>query len=261
MSPSNDDGAAFARDGHVLIRGLLARQDVARHRAVIGNVVAEVSARGDVQDRIDDYSKLFTQVTNVWRLSEDARAVVFDRRFAARAAELLGVSAVRLYHDQALFKPAGADRTPWHQDRYYWPLDTDRTVTMWLALVDIDREMGLMSFASGSHRTTDGLGDLVISDATDQRLQKIISERAWPVSHTPAMKAGDATFHAGATIHSAGANRSARTREVLTVIYFADGARVSEPANENQRTDLAVFLPGLRPGEEAASELNPILYP
>jgi hypothetical protein len=36
---------------------------------------------------------------------------------------------------------------------------------------------------------------------------------------------------------------------------------VSVPANENQRTDLAVFLPGVKPGEEAASELNPVLYP
>ena len=27
--------------------------------------------------------------------------------------------------------------TPWHQDQFYWPLDTDRTITMWMPLVDV----------------------------------------------------------------------------------------------------------------------------
>ena len=261
MSLSSEAVAAFDRDGHVLIRGLCPPDEVERHRAAIAGVVASVIAAGDTQQRIDDYSKLFTQVTNIWRLSDAARDVVFDRRCAATAAALLGVPSVRLYHDQALFKPPGAARTPWHQDRYYWPLETDHTVTMWLALTDISEDMGLMTFASGSHRGVGALGDLVISDETDERLTRIIGEQQWAVTHTPPIKAGDATFHAGATIHSAGANTSPRVREVLTVIYYAADARVSVPANENQVTDLAVFLPGVRPGELAASALNPILHP
>ena len=261
MSPSSDEIAAFARDGHALIRGLCGEESLRGYREDIRNVVAEVSSRGDSQQRIDDYSKLFTQVTNVWRLSDPLRAIVFDRGFAATAAALLAVPSVRLYHDQALFKPPGSSRTPWHQDRYYWPLDTDRTVTMWLALVDIDDNMGGMTFASTSHRDARELGDLVISDQTDERLRKVIGERRWPVVDTPRMRAGDATFHAGATIHSARANESSRVREVLTVIYYDADARATNPANENQRTDLAVFLPGVRPGEPAASHLNPVLYP
>jgi ectoine hydroxylase-related dioxygenase (phytanoyl-CoA dioxygenase family) len=211
------------------------------------------------QGRIDDYSKLFTQVTNIWRMNDAARRIVFDRRFASVAAQLLGVDSVRLYHDQALFKPPGADRTPWHQDRYYWPLDTDRTVTMWLPLVDVDEAMGPMIFASGSHRA-DGLGDLMISSETDRRLTKLIAERGYKIASAP-VRLGDATFHLGGTLHSAGANRSLHVREVLTVIYLASGTRVAEPANENQRVDLDAFLPGVRPGEEAASEMNPVLYP
>ena len=249
----------FQRDGHALVRGLASPEEIGAYRPAIEEVVAEVQRRGDAQERIDDYSKLFTQVTNVWRLSDAARAIVFNPRFAAAAAELLGVPAVRLYHDQALFKPPGAGRTPWHQDRYYWPLDTDLTVTMWLPLVDVTEEMGPMIFATGSHRAG-SLGDLSISDNTDLKLETIIAERLWPVWSEP-VKMGDATFHLGGTLHSAGANRSKRTREVLTVIYYAAGTRVAQPANDNQRIDLDVFLPGVRPGEEAASELNPVLYP
>ena len=248
---------AFERDGHVLVRNIATREQIAGYRPVIRESVERM--RDEKQGRIDDYSRLFTQVTNIWRTSEAAKQIVFNRHFAGVAAEILGVPSVRLYHDQALFKPGGADRTPWHQDRYYWPLDTDRSVTMWLPLLDVDEEMGPMIFASGSNRLRN-LGDLMISDDTDRRLSKLIAEEKLPIWTQP-LRAGDATFHAGGTLHSAGANRSTRTREVLTVIYFAAGTRVAPPANDNQRVDLEVFIPGARPGDEAKSEMNPVLFP
>ena len=253
MSAAED----FRRDGHVVVRGIASRKEIESFRPVIEDVVHSMARREDRQGRIDDYSRLFTQVTNIWRLSDAAREIVFTRRFAEVAADLLGTSSVRLYHDQALFKPAGADRTPWHQDRYYWPLDTDKTVTMWLPLVDVNEEMGPMTFASGSHRAN-GLGDLAISAETDRRLAALIAERGWTIARSP-IRAGDATFHLGGTLHSAGANRSQQTREVLTVIYYAADARVATPSNENQRVDMEVFFPGLKPGDIAASPLNPVL--
>ena len=258
VAPQAQRAAAFRRDGHVVIRDIAPSDELAAIRPVIQRVVREVASKEDKQGRIDDYSKLFTQVTNVWRVDGDARRVVFNRKFASCAAQLLGVSSVRLYHDQALFKPPGAGRTPWHQDRYYWPLDTDRTVTMWLPLVDIDDEIGPMRFASGSQLARD-LGDLAISEDVDRRLADEVARRGWPVVDAP-VRAGDATFHAGGTIHSAGANRSNRVREVLTIIYFAEGTRVAEPANPNQRVDMEVFIPGAKPGDLAASELNPVVY-
>ncbi len=257
--PTEQTVPGFRRDGHVVVRGIASAPEIESYRPVLEQVVEEVAKKDDRQGRIDDYSKLFTQVTNAWRVSAAARRIVFSRHFASVAARLLGVPSVRLYHDQALFKPSGAGRTPWHQDRYYWPLDTDLTVTMWLPLVDVGDEMGPMTFASGSHRAK-GLGDLAISDDVDRHLASLIAERGWPVVTAP-LRAGDATFHAGGTLHSAGANRSDRVREVLTVIYFANGTRVAEPANPNQRVDLEVFIPGTKVGDEAASELNPVLYP
>ena len=37
--------------------------------------------------------------------------------------------------------------------------------------------------------------------------------------------------------------------------------RVSEPANDHQRDDLRKWLPGLAPGDGAASATNPRLWP
>jgi hypothetical protein len=251
--------SSFARDGHACLPNLVSREELDAFRPALAAVVHAVDGAADRQGRIDDYSRLFIQVTNVWRLDPLARRIVFARRFAGVAARLLGVPSVRLYHDQALFKPAGSGRTPWHQDQWYWPLATDRTVTMWLALVDVAEEMGRVRFAAGSHRAT-SLGNAGISEGNDRRLAALIEERGWPEVSAP-LDAGDASFHIGGLLHSAGANTSDRVREALTVIYYADGTRAAEPANENQRVDLEVFLPGVKPGELAASALNPILYP
>ena len=253
-----EDIAAFLRDGHVRVRGLASRTEVEAYRPAIRRVLDAVAARHDTQGRIDDYNRLFTQVTNAWRLDESVRAFVFARRFARVAARLMGVKGVRLYHDQALFKEPGGEPTPWHRDQYYWPLDSGDMVTMWIALVDVSREMGPMTFASGSHRAAD-VPSLPIGADSDATLASYVAAKGFPRAGQ-ALAAGDATFHSGRTLHSAGPNRSAARREVMTVIYFADGARLRAPENPFQETDARVFLPGVKPGDPAASELNPLLY-
>ena len=47
----------------------------------------------------------------------------------------------------------------------------------------------------------------------------------------------------------------------MTVIYFADGLRATQPDHGFRWHDLRTWLPGVEPGEPAASPLNPRLYP
>jgi len=62
------------------------------------------------------------------------------------------VDGVRIYHDQALFKEPGGGFTPWHADQYYWPLETDKTITAWMPLQSIPLTMGPLEFSAGRHR-------------------------------------------------------------------------------------------------------------
>ena len=73
------------------------------------------------------------------------------------------------------------------------------------------------------------------------------------------MKAGDATFHAGWTLHSAPGNQSPNMREVMTIIYMADGAKVTEPKNKNQEADRERWLMSKAIGTLIDSPLNPVL--
>jgi len=256
---SADQIQSFRRDGHILLRGVAPKEEIELLRPAIIQAMEPVVRGKDRQGRLDDYSSLFTQVTNVWRMSEVVRRFIFAQRFARIAAELMGVDGVRLYHDQVLFKPPGGRPTPWHVDHYYWPLETEHTITMWMPLVDLRREMGSMVFASGSHK----LGKITerpISEESQEFFERLISQNGFRrVSYE--LKAGDATFHSGRVLHSAHANNSSTTREVITIIYYADGTRLLAPDNEHRKVDMEVFHPGQKPGEIAASELNPVLWP
>jgi hypothetical protein len=256
---SGEMAAEFRRNGHILLRGVASAAEVAAYRDVILAARDRYGAERTPLEERDTYGKAFLKGMNLWPKDDGVRRFVLARRFAQIAADLLGVDGVRVYHDQALVKEPGGGITPWHQDQHYWPLDTDNTLTMWMPLVDVSPEMGTMHFASGSHR--DGyLGDLPISDDSERQLDAYIRSRGYRVVPGVAMRAGDATFHYGWTLHGAPGNSTPRPREVMTVIWFAHGARVVEPGNANRRRDLERWLPGLKPGDLAASELNPLVF-
>ena len=143
-------------------------------------------------------------------------------------------------------------------------MDTPHTITMWMPLVDITHEMGGLNFASGSQH--DGYLGEGISDDSQAFYDDVIARRGFPVvSHAHqrgGLKAGDATFHNGWTLHSAPANNSERARRVMTVVYFADGVRTfADMGNPHREYDFKAFMPGVVPGELAASPMNPVLYP
>ncbi len=259
-SVSDQEVESFRKNGHVLIPGILDQEEIAYYRGVINSATtAHNTETRRLEDR-DTYGKAFLQVMNLWEVDPAVANFTLARRFGKIAADLLGVDAVRIYHDQALYKEPGGGHTPWHQDQYYWPLDTHHTVTMWMPLVDITEDMGMLTFASGSHKT-DFEGDVAISDESEEMFQEMVKRKGLEVTRAKTMRAGDATWHYGWTFHAAPGNQTSdKMREVMTVIFFADGAKITEPRNQFQRADLERWLRNHPVGSEAASDLNPLVY-
>jgi len=254
-----EQAESYRANGHVLLRGVCSPEEIAAYRQVLVDAAKRYNTESRPMEQRDTYARAFLQIMNLWENDAECRRFVFAKRFAKIAADLMGVDAVRLYHDQALFKEPGGGHTPWHQDQYYWPLDTNNTVTMWMPLVDATEEMGTMTFASRSHQ--EGfLGHLEISDESEAKFREFIAGRGYPLNASGAMKAGDATFHSGWTLHSAPGNATSTTREAMTIIFFADGTRLLEPDNKNRWNDLERWHPGQKPGELAGSPLNPVLF-
>ena len=256
---SREAVAAYHRDGHVSLRDVADRQTVERFApAIRRTALAHVRETRPLRER-DTYGRAFLQVGSLRLMDGECATFVTAQRFAEVAARLMGVDGVRVYNDQALFKEPGGGHTPWHQDQVYWPLDTDSMITMWMPLVDVSEDMGSMSFVSGSFRYGD-LGPLVISDASQDAYEAWIRDHHRAVATHGALRAGDATFHAGWTLHSAPANPTSVVREVMTVIYFADGARLLEPTTASRANDLRLLFPGQAPGDLPHDTLHPLVY-
>jgi ectoine hydroxylase-related dioxygenase (phytanoyl-CoA dioxygenase family) len=119
-------------------------------------------------------------------------------------------------------------------------------------------EMGPLAFSATSHRYAIGR-NLEISDDSEQKISKALLERGLPLDDAP-FDLGEVSFHYGWTFHRAGPNVSKLPRKVMTIIYMEDGCRVTEPKYKAQENDLRSWLPGLKPGDVAASQLNPLLY-
>ncbi|MEH6993535.1 phytanoyl-CoA dioxygenase family protein [Neobacillus drentensis] len=249
----------YQKNGHVCLRGLASSEEVSIYGKAIREVVKELNYQNRPIHERTTYGKAFIQIGNVWEKSEIVQRFVMARRFAKAAAELMGVDGVRIYHDQALFKEPSGGHTPWHQDQIYWPFDTDKTITMWMPIVPITEEMGSMTFASGSQKSG-YVSKIEISDESHRTLEQYIEGKGFEKVTYGAMDAGDATFHAGWTMHNAPGNPTDRMREVMTIIYYADDSIAAEPDSNARKNDLAQWLPGVKPGEVAASHLNPQVY-
>ena len=246
----------YVDNGYLKLKNVLSPELIEHYRRVIHDRVADLSRDALPIDQRDTYGKAFLQIMNLWTRSAEVKEFVFGKRLARIAADLMGATGVRLYHDQALYKEAGGGITPWHADQYYWPVDSDRTITVWIPLQATPREMGPLIFSEKSHRLQLGR-DLEISDESEMTLKRALE--TFSIENSDYDR-GDVSFHAGWTFHRAGANTTDRPREVMTMIYMDESIRLTPPKNKNHLTDMERWMPGLKAGDRLGSPLNPVLY-
>lgn len=250
---------AFRRDGFIKLRDVFDAETLRHYGDEITKLTLAHNKYKDVPlEQRSTYAKAFIQVTNLWRMSAIAREFSLSPRIARIAAELLEVSGVRLWHDQALYKEAGGGFTPWHVDQQYWPMSSDRCVTAWIPLQAVEMNMGPLSFGIGSHKI-DIARTMEISDDSERYIQEEVERRAIAECFEP-YAMGEVSFHLGWTLHRAGPNTSTTPRRVHTVIYMDENMRLSTTMTANQRVDWEAFSPSTKPGEVMRDALNPALW-
>jgi ectoine hydroxylase-related dioxygenase (phytanoyl-CoA dioxygenase family) len=257
MGLDASDRASFEANGYVVVRGLLAPDELARFGAAVDRGVAQRSA-GDPRPlgERSRYEQSFRQCMNLWEDCADVRPLTFHQAIGAAAAELLGVPVVRLWHDQALYKEPGGRGTDPHHDQAYWPLAETNTVTAWIAFDGADLESGCMGYVPGSHRFGERRPFPDIFTGSGFDLEKGAEARGIPPRFEP-VEPGDVAFHHGLTIHCAQPNRSQRTRRTHTMIYFADGTRRRRANFSHPCVDRA----GIAVGAPVASAVTPVAWP
>lgn len=250
--------AQYRAMGYVKLKNLLSRDTIAWMNELISAEVQRLNTQHLPMAERDTYGKAFLQIMNIWTRSEAVKRIVFSKRLASVAAQLMQVEGVRLYHDQALYKEPGGGHTPWHADQYYWPLAGENTVTAWIPLQDTPLEMGPLEFSAGSDKLVQGRS-LKISDESESLIEDLLRNSALP-HRIEAFEAGEVSFHKGWLYHRAGANRTGQMRSVMTMIYMDRDIKLKTPENDNQVNDWNTWCPGAKVGEVVATPLNPILF-
>lgn len=247
----------FAANGYVKLKRVLSPGATLRLRAALSDRLAtlfDTALDGGAPQR-------FLSAEMLWLEDPLIRRYVLSPRIAGICAQLLDVPAVRLYHDNVLSKEPGCGRTPWHYDDHHFPLDTHDVVTAWIPAQPIPEAMGPLAFARpiDAYRLVESVPFNKTDTSYDRRVAEIFREHDVVVDDTP-FDLGEVSFHHNLSFHTARGNYTDRSRLVLANTFYADGARVvSEPTMVSG--DWQKFMPGIKPGGVAASELNPVCWP
>ena len=248
----------YQKNRFIKLKEVLNLETIQFFNEAISKQVNEMNQEQTALEDRTTYGQALLQLFNLWTENPIIKEFIFSKRIAKIASDLMEVKGVRLYHDQALFKEGGGGITPWHADQYYWPLETDKTITAWIPLQETPLEMGPLEFSAGSHSIVEGR-ELEIGDESEEVIQKKL--RVTDFKHViEAFDIGEISFHSGWIFHRAGANSTNEMRKVMTIIYMDKDMLLKNPDNKNQIHDWNTWCPGAKIGEIINSPINPVLY-
>lgn len=265
---TDDDVAFYREQGYWIAPKILSDSELAEIREHHLRVVTGTYETGRPPHSRntapeDPLNRLVKIDNSYWSDAVLARLVLHPT-IGAIAARLAGASAIRLWHDQLLYKPPQqenhASAVGWHQDWHYWqcaePADM---LTAWVALVDVDEQNGCMEVVPESHKW----GLLAESDFFEQdleTLQKSIEKNTGKTFRTVPLKlpAGAVSFHHCLTIHGSRPNHSDGPRVSMVIHMMPDGTRYRQgtPAEAHANVRL---LSG-RDGNAFAGPYFPVIY-
>ena len=91
------------------------------------------------------------QIINVHKADCLFRKLACDPILGKVVAQVAGWSSARLAQDQVWAKPPGAPPLSFHRDSPYFMFAPSDVVTVWVALDDMDAELGPLEYVRGSH--------------------------------------------------------------------------------------------------------------
>jgi ectoine hydroxylase-related dioxygenase (phytanoyl-CoA dioxygenase family) len=142
---------AFARDGAVLLPGLLGPEWLALLDAGVERNLAEPSEWAQQYTPDGEPGQFFGDYCS-WDRIPEFRTVAFESGLADVARQLMGSTTARFFHEHVLVKEPGTrEITPWHHDQPYYCVDGDQSVSFWVPLDPVPASAGV-EFIAGSHR-------------------------------------------------------------------------------------------------------------
>lgn len=269
---TDDDVAEYWQRGYWISPKLLSDQqiDVIRHaeqRVWAGNFDTDAMPEYSEAIKPSYEAGALRQCCNAWWLSDEVRNVVTNPHIGRIGARLMKVSAVRLWHDQMLYKPGlGPDgdsnrgNVGWHQDYGFWQCtSTSNMITAWIALQDTDLTNGGMRTIVGSHNW--GLikdSNTAFELDLETLRQRFSSEDHEWIDEPCILKAGQASFHHALCFHGSGPNLTNDPRMCLVIHMMPEDCTYR--GRSQHHPNLIALGPNQRIGQKFDSPHFPILW-
>ena len=154
--------------------------------------------------------------------------IATDRRILDHVEDIVGPNIVCWASAILSKKPRDPKKVPWHQDASFWKLSPARTVTVWLAIDDVDEGNSAMMFIPGTHT----MGDMPVQNTGGDSVFHIETAGAEALGEPVfnSLKAGQISLHADMLVHGSLANVSDRRRCGLTLRYCPPEVRIVDDA-------------------------------
>ena len=164
-------------------------------------------------------------------------------------------------------EPGTGERTPWHHDQPYYPVDGAMIGSIWLPLDPVDRATSV-EYVAGSHRwgrwfrpryfNRDNTR-LAVADERMEEMPDIDAMRSELTVLRWSLEPGDCIFFHGLSVHGAPGNPSAtRRRRAWATRWLGEDTRYAERAGQ---ISPPLDGHGLQPGDAMDCALFPRVWP
>jgi ectoine hydroxylase-related dioxygenase (phytanoyl-CoA dioxygenase family) len=172
----------------------------------------------------------FQDYTN-WRNFPAYRDAVLHSAMAEAAARLMRSPIARFFHEHVLVKEPGTSmKTPWHQDQPYYLVEGTQSVSFWVALDAVPRDIAV-EYVAGSHAWGRGFrpqrfdGSSLYANDTSDVVPEVDARREDFAIRGWATAPGDAIAFDFRTLHGAPANATANRRRAIAFRWVGADAR------------------------------------
>jgi ectoine hydroxylase-related dioxygenase (phytanoyl-CoA dioxygenase family) len=223
----------YQHDGALCLRGVVAPEWIARLREGVDENLRSPGPFAKHYTPDGNPGMFFGDYCN-WQRIAPYRNFFHESPLKHAAAALMGSPKVNLYHEHVLVKEPGTrERTPWHHDQPYYPVDGDHLISFWIPLDPVDART-CPEYIAGSHRWGRWFRPARFADqkahpgATDDRFETIPDFEAERARHrilTWALAVGDCIAFHGLAVHGAPENLSTHRRRAFSARFTGADAR------------------------------------
>ncbi len=214
---SSDQLAAYNQHGYLSPLPCLSPSEADDLRAYMDWLIEKVVS---ADDRRNSYS-----INNYQRVCRRLHELIRTPIIVDYVTDILGSNAL-CWSAHAFAKlPNDGMAIPLHQDANYWPFTPSRSVTVWLAVDDVDAENAAIQFVAGSHRWGSLDHEELPLDGSIVLNGRVADHQRFTDGIINELKAGEVSLHTDLLLHGSEANSSDRRRCGIALRYLSADVR------------------------------------